>query len=94
VIFLARLSTRKAFDLPLTLKKFVESAKSKEVDEALLLLAQQHFPMRDLRDCAYCVVRGIMGCGKTTNVWRAINYVCEQVPEKKYIPCLYDWKSW
>lgn len=64
----------------------MESNESKEVYDKLLSLAQAA-PTPNFRQKPYSVVFGIMGSGKSTTVWRAIEKVSKELPDKKYIPC-------
>jgi hypothetical protein len=78
-------------DLPMG---FVESYESNNVTTTLPSLASL-VPSAEVVNSSYCVVRGMMGCGKTTTCWNAINSVgktlaeTEDRPKRKCILCYF-----
>jgi hypothetical protein len=65
---------------------FVESDDSKAIDITFSELATSTFPTSNLAILSYCVIRGMMGCGKTTAAWHAIRRVCE-TDVNMFTPC-------
>jgi ABC-type proline/glycine betaine transport system ATPase subunit len=54
---------------------FIETENSKNLTKSLDFLVE-NTPTNNMRGLEFCVVRGLMGCGKTTTVWKSIRIVC------------------
>ncbi|KAH9261932.1 hypothetical protein BASA81_000588 [Batrachochytrium salamandrivorans] len=82
---LPRLSRPTVFELP-RLMDFVETEESKSISECMIIMART-LPNQNIRNLGFPVVRGIMGCGKSTSAGRAMQVVCDTYPDRKFIQC-------